>query len=154
MKPKRPSLLKVLDNDLTCSLNVLTPVVFWFGFFLLTRVLRVNWDGFFLICVAVTLICSTALGLRIRKIFSTFTYGQEIPGVIRAVWFQRDRGKIEIKYSYLSQEYQAGSQVIKNKLTSSLYRDQPITVIIDPDHPEQGLIRDLYFNADRVQDGN
>jgi hypothetical protein len=85
-----------------------------------------------------------ALGARrIADLRRRLRVGQRVPGTITAVWFYKDRGRIEFDYKYGVPRH-GGAAVHKTSDTEGLQVGQTIDLILDPDRPDRPLVLGLY----------
>ena len=84
MKPRIPSLVRIVQIDYWATLGALFPVAFW-AFFLGSNVLGDPLTGFAPIAGAVTIAGLIAILWRWRTIVTAFDHGVELPAIVSSV---------------------------------------------------------------------
>jgi hypothetical protein len=84
--------------------------------------------------------------LRIQYIKSFLINSKVVKGIIKDVWFYKDRGRIECVFENDNGRYQYGQAIMKNKFTKQLKKGQVIDILIRSNENNKALIQDLYFD--------
>jgi hypothetical protein len=92
------------------------------------------------------LVCAVFLVRRVSAIRETLQSGQRVPGTVLSVWFERDRGRLEVEYKYAGTR-RAGVAISKNALTEALVVGQEIDLAVHPERPDKPLVLGLYLKA-------
>lgn len=140
-----PSPLRIIRVDYVASLGVIIPVVLW-GMALLFRFLASDAGAFFLSIAPIATAAAFVLVFwRVQFIRSIFEHGDEVPGVIVAAQFFRDRGRLEYVYTYHSEKYRSGNAVQVVKQVRYLTVGQDVAVMVDRDRPKRAFLRTVYL---------
>jgi hypothetical protein len=99
----------------------------------------------FYVAIFLSLICVPLVILRIKIFWSIWKEGIEIPGKITQTVFLRDRGQIYFTYRHKEYEYKARIVVHKTRQTTSVRKEDKVTLVISPKDPKQVFIRDFYL---------
>ena len=155
-KSRQLPLLRVAQTDYIAFLALGFPGVIWviyiavayFGFFPDLRG-REPLTGaaapFFLRLGIITTLVGVPLFIwRVRSFQALFAQGAQVAGRITSISFFRDRGRIEYTYTWEGKTYKGYNAVMKTKRTQALEPGTEVILIVDKNHPQRALIRDLY----------
>ncbi len=153
MKRQSPSFFTIAKADYLVLVGVILTVV-GVGFFLCAwlapQVLEVltnrksglqTWG--FVACLLSVIGMPLAL-LRWRSVARLFAQGEECEGQVMSVWFHRDRGRVEVRYTYQGRELTGGVAVARNASTQALHEGQHVQLLVDPERPTTLLLPDLF----------
>jgi hypothetical protein len=149
-----PSIFKIAWADYPSFIATFTPLVAWIMFVCTSLVRDVHTglavaslsQAVVLFYLAVTLtiggvVLLTWRGLAIRRLFVD---GVETKGKLQKVEFKRDRGRVEVTFNYKGKAYLLQSSLHRSKQTLALKKAPHVILLIDPQNPARGLIRDIY----------
>lgn len=155
---KTPSFFRLIQVDYPSVIAISFPVMLWIlflilyivGLFLgkpalgmLTQISLVS--GLFYGGFLLSLFTAPILIFRYRLFRGIFAEGEEVQGVIHGVGFFRDRGTIELSYTYNGQEYLSRSAVQKMDQTEKLKPGKTVDIMIDRTKPSRAFLKDLYL---------
>ncbi len=139
------SMKRVLINDYLAFLGWFMPVVLWAVYLISIFVGRRDvFSIFTYLAIAATIAGPIILLLRVIYFRRLFAEGLEAPGKISDVYFLRDRGRVTYNYIHQGAEYKSGNVLHRSADTRALRVGQNITVMVDPNNPQRGLLKDLY----------
>jgi len=144
---REPSFKKMLTNDSMVLFSLVSPLALWAFFFVVyffedPGIASTGVPSTFAV---LTVLAAAVLVWRVKRIGTIFEQGFEVQGTITRVWFYRGRGTIRYEYTLQGQAYKSGNTVNRTRQTREIAVGQPVTLIVDPDHPKRALIRDLYL---------
>lgn len=140
------SIRKILFTDYGTFLGWVGPLVY-LGIILLQFLLGESLatiQSLALVLLPVSLILLGVLFWRVQTIRRVFEEGTQIPATVVRVSFYRDRGRVEVVYTFQGERYLSRNMVMKNKTTRSLLEGMPVVVLVDPGNPRRAYIRELY----------
>jgi len=153
-----PSIIRIIQSDFAAMVGVLIPtavvIIFVFvtvmGLFPKQSGYSIQQDPqgpvvFFYALVGAIIIGIPLTIWRISVIQKLFERSLETPGKISGLFFSRDRGRVEFSYTFEGQNYTSGSSIMKNKRTERLLPGSQVTLMVDPQKPQNAMIRDLYL---------
>jgi hypothetical protein len=82
--------------------------------------------------------------LRVEFIKKILINGSKTSGVVSKSSFQKDRGYILFTYTVDSEQYDNINRVMKTRRTSSLNKDDHITVRYQKNNPTKAFIEDIF----------
>jgi hypothetical protein len=143
-----PSVLRIVQQDYVALLCVLVPVVAW-GLYVGVDVLgygrRPGAAPFFLYVAPVaTAVGLLALARRVRGFARLFREGVEVEGQVTKVWFIKDRGRVELRWSQGGVVRESWRAIHRTARTEALREGQTVVLLVDPARPDVALLRDLY----------
>lgn len=156
--PKKPSLTAIIANEpLVVMVGFILPIVMW-GIYIAMNVFDFTFtskyseteisadDSGWQIFLPIGF---TILGLivtiwRVTYINKFFENGIEITGDITELNFVKDRGNIEYSYLWNGKTFNGYNSIMKNSKTRSLQKGQKISLILNPQKPDQSLPLELY----------
>ncbi len=144
---RKPSLFKILFTDAIAFISILFVVVSWL-LYLYLFVLQgqdASISSLPVIFGLITLLAIMLITWRVSAINSIFARGVEINATISRVFFYRNRGRVDCVYFYLGEQFSSTCRVMKNRDTRELEPGMGVVVLVDPDHPDRALIRDLFL---------
>ncbi|MHB0954748.1 MAG: DUF3592 domain-containing protein [Pirellulaceae bacterium] len=146
----KPSIVKIISADYTALVLVLVPIVTW-GLYvaILTGLVGGEFGPgagpVFLGMAAVSsVVCIPLLIWRLSIIFAMFRHGVPAKGEITRAFFYKDRGRVEYKYTFDGQQYQAGNPLHKTAKARALKEGDEIDLLVNPAKPNKAIIPDLY----------
>lgn len=140
---EKKNVLKFIVIDYITCLNFLMSIIFFIGACYLAYK---DYDLLpILIFGAVVILGLIFTIIRISIINSILKSDIEVEGVITKVWFYRDRGNIQYKYSYEGVDYKYNHRVMKIR-TTKIYRiGNEVILKVSNNNPKQALIKGLFF---------
>lgn len=100
--------------------------------------------GFINITTYVLLVFLFLMVLRFFFIASYFKDSTVVVGVIKDIWFHKDRGRITYAYQIDGVTYLKGSAIMKTKMTKQLGIGSTVPLIVKKSNPKKALIASLY----------
>lgn len=82
---------------------------------------------------------------RIRYIQQKFSHGIEVVGRITNISFYKDKGTFEFTYTYQGRVHSGNNAIMKTVKSRQLLADNHLVLLINPDKPQDALIRDVYI---------
>lgn len=140
-----PQWYRILQIDSIAFITALFPLVFWGFYFGLPLFGDPAPITAFWVDVAVTVIALVALGARLALIYCIFAHGEDTSGTVQSVTFFRDRGWVEVAYVFRGESLRSRSALMKTRRTAALKEGAPVQLLVDTEHPQRALIRDLYL---------
>lgn len=145
MNTHSPSLLRIVQIDYWSCLTGLLAVVFW-GFYAWDVLVKKSAPTFFLTPVLVaTGLAVIVIVTRAAALYNLYAVGVETRGTVESAGFFRDRGRIHLLYDYQGGRYLSRMLVMKTKRTTAFEAGQPVTLLVDPNHPKRAVVRDLFL---------
>lgn len=155
---KKPSLTTIISNEpLIVMVGFLFPIVMWgiyiamnvFGFTFTSKrsETEISADGTgwqILLPIVFTILGIIVTTWRISYINNFFENGIETTGNIIAINFVKDRGNVEYSYSWKGETFKGYNSIMKNSKTKTLQSGQKISVIFNPQKPDNSLLTELY----------
>jgi hypothetical protein len=147
---QQPSLLSITLKDTRATVGVLVTIGSWF-FFLAGGEQNEGWLFF---CVAVV---ATSIGVmlflsRVSFYRYMFDQGIKLPARVISSVYNFDQGRrnnrsywIEYEYVYQGQNYRRGVAVQSRWDSPPFVEDDIVTLIVNPDNPEEVVIQDLFI---------
>ena len=139
---KRPSILRILNTDFKAEIVLAAPVIFWFSYLCLA-IFRV-WPWLVWVCLASTLLGIGLAVYRCRVIISIFERGEEVDATLAGVWFRKERGGLELDYTFQGQKYHSSCAIMKTDQSENLHEGQTVRLVFDPQKPQKAFIMDLF----------
>jgi hypothetical protein len=150
-----PKIRAIIMTDYLALVSVVVPVGLWTGCVALAIRVRLGVprnavaldmceSSLLTIALIATVICTSALVRRIRRIRRLIRHGCHANATVTMIWFFRDRGRIEFEYTRDGIVVQSGLALHKTKKTAALQVGQQIQVLVDPNRPKQIVIPELY----------
>ena len=84
---------------------------------------------------------------RIAAIRRVVEDGPACAGTVTAIWFMKDRGRVEYEYQFEGQTYQAGNAIMKNRETETIRQGDRVELIVDPLRPSRAFLAALYVKG-------
>jgi hypothetical protein len=145
----RPTLVRILMMDyvavLGIAIAVAAPAVLVLAYAGLLGE-QTDEDIMFWVVAAILgiLVGTSIVALRVRSILDLFSRAVEVRGAIVRVWFTKDRGRVDYRYTFRGRDYSSGKAIMRNRRTAALESGRDIVVVVDPQNPRRSFIRDLY----------
>ena len=143
MSEKTFSFRRALDNDFNLTTNLILPILLW-GFYLLWRILGGGGQIVLYLAIGITLLAPYLIWRKLHSLRTGFEHGVETPGELVKVYFHQDRGRIDFTYTYQETKYSSSVAIHKNVHTRDFEVGQAVTVIVDPEKPDNALLAELY----------
>lgn len=143
MHEKIFSFRRALDNDFNLTTNLILPILLW-GFYMLFRILGGGGQIILYLAIAVTVLAPFLIWRRLQSLRAAFERGVEIPGELVKVYFHQDRGRIDFTYIYQETKHSSSVAVHKNVHTRDFEVGQAVTVMVNPEKPDNALLAELY----------
>jgi len=70
--------------------------------------------------------------------------GSTVSGCIDKVWHDRDRGRIEYEYTFQGRTYRSWTAISVSADNRHLKKGDTIEVVVDQNHPQRALLKQLY----------
>ncbi len=143
MSEKTFSFRRALDNDFNLTTNLILPILLW-GFYLLWRIIGGGGQIVLILAITVTVLAPYLIWRKLHSLRAAFEHGVETPGELVKVYFHQDRGRIDFTYTYQDTKHTSSIAIYKNVHTRDFEVGQAVTVIVDPEKPDNALVADLY----------
>ncbi len=143
----KPSIIRIILTDYAAFLATIFLPIFWAGYFLLITEDAKTPQWMILTFVGgITLVCLAVIVWRINLIETIFEDGWETQATITQVTFNKDRGRVDYKYTYDGIDYESGNAVMKTPWTTALRFGEMVTVLVDRNRPNRAYLRNLYLS--------
>ncbi len=154
------SIIKIIKSDYVSMIFLLIPIVMvvlyidteYFGVlgkFLSRRRHGSGSEGDSSLYIILTIISVVAfipaLIFRIKSFANHFINGFEVKGIITAINFRRDKGRVEYEYQVDGEVYNSSNSLMKNKFTKTLSEGQEINLVVARDNKKKAFIKEMYI---------
>lgn len=154
------SIIKIIKSDYVSMILLLIPIVMvvlyidteYFGVlgkFLSRRRHGSGTEGDSAIFMILTIISVVAVIpafiYRVKSFMNHFMNGFEVKGIITAINFRRDKGKVEYEYQIDGEVYKSGHNLMKNKFTKTLAEGQEVNLVVARNNNEKAFIKEMYL---------
>lgn len=143
--PLRPSLFTILTTDYTALNAAFTPLILWPFVLLMYFLTPEDARRFAVFGAVITPLALVILLWRLRFIYSLFDNGQTVPGKVLGLRSFTARGRIFYAYTHQGQDYKTSNAIYVSGRIRRLRPGDPVTIVLDPAHPQRALIRDVYL---------
>lgn len=144
--PKLP-FFRVISIDYLAYVLVITPITVW-GIYLVMYLLgNAPEDGgsvYLLLGAIVTVISLAGLVLRYFRQKRILLEGVEVQGKVMRIFFYRDRGRVDVDYTYEGKDYEAWNSLHRCKATEAMQLGDSVAVRIDPKKPGRAVVAEPY----------
>lgn len=151
MDKPTPSFWRILDTDYISTFSYVSVATVW-GLLIIFKLLNWNFrdEQFYLIFSGVvTLAAAVLIVWRQVVLRRMFNVGVEARGKIVKVFQYRDRGRITVEYNVkgVKDKIRASSNLHNVRRTRHFKEGEFVTLLVDPDKPNNMLIKDAYVDA-------
>jgi hypothetical protein len=94
---------------------------------------------------ALTVVCLGVLAARIIMITTLFKKGAIVPGRIASAVFRRDRGRVQVSFTFHGKPFQLDASLHRTRETLKLKEGQRVVLLVDEKRPQRAIIRDIYI---------
>ena len=144
MESKPFSRRRALDNDFAMTLAVLIPMLFWFVYLLTLLITPSGITLILVLALIATLVGPILFQNRLRYLQKVMEDGRMVDGLIRKVYFYRDRGRIHYSYDLDGTSYTSSSALHRTNETLAYREGQTVPLAVDASNPNRAYLRDLY----------
>ena len=143
----KPSILRIIWTDWPALFATWGIPISWLIYFIFPYIRKgVKPHGLYLVAFAVSAsaVFITMSAWRVIRIRRLFRLGEITKGRITALWFAKDRGRLEYAYEINGQRFNSWSPVHKTKSVLSLKVGEVVEILVDKKRPLRAIVKRLY----------